>query len=1155
MKEKLSLTVRFCVFLALVACLSVGASAQSLVAGDIAGTVTDSSHAVIPNIVVNLKSLDTGANLTATTNSTGAYRFTLLKPGTYRVSIAVTGFAPFSETTTVAVGLITTANIALKVSGAATTIEVTSEATLISVEPGSNTAFTQQDMELLPSAGADITNIAETAPGVTMNNGGGNMYGGGNFSANGLPGVSNLFTVNGENAMDPYFNVNVAGATNLTLGQNEISEAAVITNAYDGQYGQLSGAQVTYITKSGTNKFHGNAQWWWNGASINANDWMNKNSGASNPFSNDNQWAVSVGGPIIKNRTFFFADYEGVRFILPSTGLTGSPIIYVPNPDFATAVYNNVLAVQPNSAPLFQSMFGLYSAVAAGKTTTPYAITGCNSAALAVLGPGFVPDAAGDNCVNSMASTPSALGHEWILAARIDQHISDKDTLYGRYKMDHGLQPTLEDQISPNFSANSSQPSYDIQLNETHIFSPRATNQFILTGSHYVAQFAQTQPLANNTFPADVVFEPGLPLTRFNDEGGFPQGRNITQYQIVDDFTLTLGRHNLKFGENFRRYLVSDHNFSFVYPRTYWGQDNAATGIAGTTAFANGVAYEYSQSLNVNTDVPIKMFGLGMYAQDEWAVSRTLKLTLALRVEHGGNPVCGIKCFANFVSPWASLPSVVAGADSGTIPYNVDIKTGIANAFSGVDALNISPRVGFSWSPRNDSTWVVSGGFGIFYDGAPAGLLDNLTANPPNSTNFRVEPVNGTLAFDPTHAGSAYTFQQSATAFSTGFASGGTFNSIYASLLPYGVTFAPPAFTALVGTFHSPRYYEWNFQLQKEIARGTAISANYVGNKGSNIPYANAWANGWDEYATYGSPIIPQAPPNGNYGEVVQWQSGAISNYNGLNFSLRHQASRALTFHLNYTWGHGLDEISNGGAVSSGNVYNLSTGAGIATQLNPTSLRKYNYGNSDYDIRHSLNLDYVYAPSFKTASHFLGAAINGWQWSGKLFARSGLPFSVIDGNYGFGNTAAANLVMAQPLAGVPQTTGGCGGGNASSAGILGAPACLLSSGFYDAAGSATGTYPAFSTQARNQYRGPHYFNVDMGLAKNFTIFENLKLGLGAQAFNVFNHPNFNLPNADLSSRNFGVIESMAILPTSPYGAGLGFSSQARLLQLTAKITF
>jgi hypothetical protein len=391
--------------------------------------------------------------------------------------------------------------------------------------------------------------------------------------------------------------------------------------------------------------------------------------------------------------------------------------------------------------------------------------------------------------------------------------------------------------------------------------------------------------------------------------------------------------------------------------------------------------------------------------------------------------------------------------------------------------------------------------------------------------------------------------------------------------MPAGVVFAPPAFTALVGTFHSPRYFEWNLQVQKEIARGTAVSANYVGNKGSNIPYANAWLNAYQSPTT---PVYPasllytppagtgpgsSAGPNPNYGAITQWQSGAISNYTGLNLSVRHQASRALTLHVNYTWSHGLDEISNGGATSN-NGYNLQSS--IISQLNPNSLRRYNYGNSDYDIRQSLNADYVLAPTFHTSNHLASAFVNGWQWSGKIFLRSGLPYSVIDGGYSYGNQGdlgwngggTQSIVMAQPLAGVPQTTGGgCGGGNANGSGLPPATPCLLSSGFYDAAHSASGTYPAFSTQERNQYRGPHYFDVDMGLAKNFTIFENLKLGLGAQAFNVFNHPNFNVPVHDISASGFGYIESMAVLPTTPYGSGLGYSSEARLVQLFAKITF
>ena len=205
---------------------------------------------------------------------------------------------------------------------------------------------------MLPSAGGDITNIAQTAPGAQMNN----TAGYGNFTMNGLPATSNLFTVNGENDMDPYFNINNSGATNLTIGSNEIQEATVVANPYSAEFGQLAGAQVISLTKSGTNNFHGNALYWWNGSNMNANDWMNDNGGFSKPRSNANQWATSVGGPVIKDKTFFFFDTEGLRFVLPNVIATN-----IPTTAFANAVIANVTSLQPNELPLYNRMMTMFA--------------------------------------------------------------------------------------------------------------------------------------------------------------------------------------------------------------------------------------------------------------------------------------------------------------------------------------------------------------------------------------------------------------------------------------------------------------------------------------------------------------------------------------------------------------------------------------------------------------------------------------------------------------------------------------------------------------------------------------------------------------------------------------------------------------------------
>ena len=650
-------------------CLALFATAgraQSLISGDVEGAITDASGAVVPNASVTLKSTDTGSTQTTASNASGAYRFTLLKPGHFTVSVSLDGFRTAERAVEVAVGQIVSANLTLEVGAASQTVEVTTRTPLVSTEPSINTSFTSTEVAQLPSAGGDITNIADTVPGVVLNN----TAGYGNFTINGLPATSNLYTVNGENDMDPYLNINNSGATNLTLGQNEVQEATVIANPYSGQYGQLAGAQVTLVTKSGTNEYHGNANYYWNGRTMNSNNWFN-NSGiygdTSRPFSNANQWAASVGGPIRKNSTFFFVDTEGLRFVLPNVDSET-----IPTPAFATAVENNVAATQPNEAAMYTKMLNLWLNAPGAGNAVPIANTpDCSALAL----PGFNP--ATQACAAKFEATPTALASEYIVAFRIDQRLGANDNAYFRYKLDHGVQPTTLDPISSNFDAISNQPAYDMQLNETHLFGPRSTNQFMATFSHYVAQFQQDHAEAVSTFPYQVATEGDVPFSSFNPLGSFPNGRNISQYQFIDDFTLIRGAHNLKFGVNFRRYDVSDHNFYFNSPAVYFGYTDA-----GLQQFADGVAFQYRQNLNLASDVPVAMWGMGIYAQDEWAIRPNVKLTLALRGEHNSNPVCQFNCFANFNAPFANLASVT-NADPGSVPYSSDISYGQHAAYPG----------------------------------------------------------------------------------------------------------------------------------------------------------------------------------------------------------------------------------------------------------------------------------------------------------------------------------------------------------------------------------------------------------------------------------------------------------------------------------------
>ena len=1137
------------VLLLLLFLLPVAVEGQTLTTGDIVGTVYDPTKAVIPNVTVSLRNTATGARQQTTANAVGFYTFKLLSPGTYELLAKEAGFAEVKAQVTVSLGQSTTADLTLPISQAAETIEVSSVGPIVTQTASVNTSFTSIEVKELPNAGGDITNIAQTSPGSVANVAGG--YG--NFTINGMPATSNLFTVNGENNMDPYFNTNNSGATNLTLGNNEIEEATVITNPYGGEYGQLAGAQVTYITKSGTNDFHGNAQYWWNGRAVNANGWMNKNSqllgGLSNqaPFSNANQWAASFGGPVRKDRTFFYVNTEGMRFVLPNS----VPVI-VPTQAFANAVLANIKNAQPNEYSAFQTMFGLLRNAKGASSAIPLSLSnpsnpgGCGDLASGTL-PGFDPSIT--PCGAQFTATPTALSTQWILSTRIDHNITDNDKMFFRYRMDRGLQATLLDPISSNFNATSNQPSHDGQFQETHIFGPHMTNSFIAALSHYQAIFQQDAAKVAQTFPYGVIstgtVQFGYDLGGvfgFNQQYGYPQGRNFTQYQFIDDLSWTRGNHNFKFGGNFHRYDVSDHTFFYVNPAVYFGYTGS-----GMTEFVNGLAYQYRQADNVANNVPIALWYLGAYAQDEWHIKPNLKLTFGLRFERNSNPVCQINCLANFKSAWDALPSIRAGADAGNIPYTQDIAYNLHQAFPSVDGIDLSPRFGFSWSPWSDSKTVVSGGFGLFYDTPPSGLVSNLLSNPPVSTMFRVRPSGGTPAFDPGPNGSAAIYQQSAAAFRSGFSTNQTYSQISANLGELGVVFAPPAFSSVAGTMQAPRWKQWNLQIQRELDKYTALTINYNGNHGTRLLYGNPWPNAWDQYGVFsGVPGIPAAPPVANYGTVTQYLSGGKSNYNGLTISLKRQMSKWVAGRFNYTWSHNLDEVSNGGFAF------FSFADSLLTQINPTSLRANNYGNSDYDIRHNVSADFVVTPKPTFTNEFMTRLLGDWTWSSKLFWRSGLPFTITDGNWALGNGGGA--ILAYPLlAGANPGQSSCGGANAGFSGTQ--PGCISPSVFLDSASASFVGYPAWSPQRRNQYRGPSYFNMDMSLFKNIKLREQLTFSIGAQAFNVFNHPNFANPDSVFGSATFGQITSMAGAPTSPYGTFLGFDSSPRVVQVSAKLTF
>src|SRR6516225_1205849 len=342
--------------------LTCTASAQTIVTGGFSGTITDPTGAIVPEANLTLTNTSTGENFVTTSTSTGGYAFSLLKPGDYTLVIRKDGFKTTSRKVSVLLGQNLTINIAMELGASTTTIDVTGEGALLQTESANiATTFDTRTEQNIPNPGNDITYVAQTAPGVSMNTS--NSPGYGNFSAFGLPGTSNLFTINGNDYNDPFLNVNNSGSSNLLLGSNDVQEVAVVSNGYTGQYGRQAGAQIDYSTRSGTNSYHGSANYYYTGSTLNAEDFFLKASSQPKPFQNNNQWAADFGGPIKKDKAFFFLDTEGLRYVFATATQS-----FLPTADFQSYVLSQV----PSSATAFyQQAFALYNGAKGASNAVP----------------------------------------------------------------------------------------------------------------------------------------------------------------------------------------------------------------------------------------------------------------------------------------------------------------------------------------------------------------------------------------------------------------------------------------------------------------------------------------------------------------------------------------------------------------------------------------------------------------------------------------------------------------------------------------------------------------------------------------------------------------------------------------------------------------
>jgi hypothetical protein len=1137
-----------------------GLLAQGETTSAIAGQVTDTTGAVITAATVAISNAATGYERRVKTDSEGRFNFPQLAPGTYSVEVEAEGFeARRIDQVMAGLGQKQTIACVLKVARERQTIEVTEAAPLINPEnANTSTTLDAPRLEDLPNPGGDLTYPLQFAAGALINTAGssndfvGGTNGYGNVEFNGLPALSNGYIVDGLESNDPLTNLNSGLSTNLVLGLNSISEVTVNTLSYAVDQGRYGASQVNYVTKSGTNRFHGNLYELWNGAKLDAADFFtNATAGNQKPRSTVNHFGGSLGGPIVRDKLFFFFDTEWVRIALPIVTPTTVPTAafqqYVLGqlPLGGTdSITGSSYPAAPQLVPFYQKMFALYGNTAG----TPLAVLGCpfNVGGLPAAG----SPANGNGCANRQSVSHSSDDHEQVQTARVDYNRSEKNTAWFRFQADTGVQAAYTDPINSVFDAVSPQPLYSLAAGHTHVFSQNLVNYFNPAFSWYSSLFYPND--FQKTLAAFPEVLQGMGANApFTTLGGLDntwlQGRRASRFFINDNLAWSHGAHELRFGTNIRILRLNDYDF---------GEGTVPT-VSYTTLpqFIYGVASTTTETFPLAANQPFNFLNLDLYAQDTWKVTTRLTWTFGLRDTLNSNPLDPHQAVARLRGSFNAISHNV------NEPLDAAIETHLGNLFASTPLAILQPRTAVAWQFAPHS--LLRTGFGIFSDILPGSVADTVGMNPPYVKTFQGGLLGtvGGLGIAPGVPGSAVDATVAANqAFGLGFASGqlscASPQANPAACLP------PVAITAVPdGELHAPYFMEWSLGIEQQLGSTASLHAQYVGTRAVNQPYMTQ-ANGYQTvcpgcFAPF--PYLEPADPR--FGAVTQLSTGANSHYHGLQLTAEKRVGHGLAGQVNYTLSRCQDEVSNGGFLS------FSAG-GILSPL-PGELSR-DYGPCDYDIRHNLTGQYVYELPNKAKGRRLAYALNGWQVSGTAFWHSGIPFSVLSTPYsangngivqGSGPQFASAvpgvaLYHRNPIAGVTQpgtiqwlnptafassvdpSTGTCAGGNSPA-------------------------HCQFGNLGRNALRGPDFTWSDFYLTKWFPLTEHAKLRVEGQFFNVFNHPNFGLPSMVLAGTpgnsttqtGFGAFTYTTSPPTGLLGVGLGGDNSPRMVAFRAAIEF
>jgi carboxypeptidase family protein len=1149
MRGKSGVAVVFC----LVAVLFPGALRAQLTTTTIYGRVTDANGGTIAGAQVSVTNTDTNLLRTAQSNAEGEYRVEFLPVGNYRVEIAAPAFKRFLRA-----GVVLEVNVPARVDALLQlgdinqTVTVSESVPLVdTTSPEIGRTIENQEVVNLPLVNRNAYELLELTPGVQ------------NSSFN--PGQPNPVITLGYPEQRTFINGGVDGGAgsvsyyldgginmtglrntgNILPNPDAIQEYRVETNNYNAEYGKMSSGVITVITKSGTNAYHGGLFDYWRGEALNAAPW---NSTLGTPPLRRQQFGGTFGGPIRKDKTFFFGSYQGLRQ-LSSFLFTGATL------PTAAEAGGNMAALLPAGGSLPSQYTCGSPTVICPSLLDPVAK---NLFAASVF-PNIPTAGAGA----FQAVAPSPYNTDEFLV-KVDHNLTSKQRLSGSYFYTSG------NNLVPPLNSTTGQPNgnipWDVQqftwrqqnvnVSDTWTARSNLANQLWLGYTRNVAGRLNLPGTSLGDLGSEFTVQGPHSLPQLSVTGFFTAASAIAGpvagsnfYSVRDVVNYSRGRHSISFGgdetldKDVQQTLLNNYGvFGFNGTNIKDAVSGKAIAVPALANFVMGLPTSVSQ------DAPVTGYtnnwSTGLFAQDNFRIVPRLTLNLGVRWDIQTPPTDPLNRGTSFETGEQS--TAVPAAPEGALFHG---DPGITRGIVPVRWHHVSPRVGFAWDPFGDGKTSVRGGAGVFYGSVSGNEWNTVTNFEPSAVRFSftnvTQQVTGSgLTAVPQGATLSCPYNKLVAKNASGTPLGPTVTCAAGSGSGASGTdpfpFVPPQFLTpggpffgFVKNFQWPYSYQFNFSVQRQVTSNFSVSAAYVGNLAHDLPFAqdiNAPATGALVPAcatSAGGNIVARRPidntgvatcaaPGSPFGTVLLVQSNQTASYNGVQATAQLRMTHGLMLYGFYTFSHTFDSVQLDNTTTQGGAEDM-TNLGLER------------GPADFDLHHQFVTALVWQLHYYHGDHFLAREIaNGWTISPIINIHSGFPFTVLNGKDAnlTGNSSAerAELVPGQN----PVLSKRTAAEWFNIAAFSQNPANLLN-------GIAVN-----GNSGRNMLRGPTFKDVDLAISRDFVFKDRLSLQLRADAYNVFNIVSLNPPGATVGSSTFGVITS---------------ASAMRQLQLGLRLTF